>query len=55
MSDPGWLPIAIVLVIYLWQTWEYIARGESGLALVFFSYALGNAGFIWDFVRRIPS
>lgn len=48
---PGWLPLAIVTALYLWQAAEYWFRGGHAMALVFLGYALANLGLIWDFGR----
>lgn len=53
MTYPGWLPLAITGCLYLWQMAEYASRGQHGMTIVFAAYALGNLGFILDFVWRI--
>lgn len=46
MTSLGWLPLAICGALYLAQCAAYGWRGEWGMALAFFSYALANLGFI---------
>lgn len=50
---PGYTPLAICTLLYVWQTGEYIMKREYPNAIIFAAYAAANCGFIWDFIRRI--
>jgi hypothetical protein len=40
------LPLILATLLYLWQCWNFVSAGESGLSIVFFGYALANIGLI---------
>lgn len=48
----GWAPLAVTALLYLGQAALYLWRGELGMALAFFSYALANVGFIAAWLRN---
>lgn len=52
-SLPGWTPLAIATLLYVWQAWEYLARSEHALGVVFIGYAMANVGLILDFINRV--
>jgi hypothetical protein len=53
VNYPGWLPLAIASMLYIWQAWEYLARSETALGVVFIGYTLANVGLIFDFIKRV--
>lgn len=44
----AWL-VALVGAIYLGVCVDQCIKGNLPMALVYFSYALGNMGFVWMF------
>ena len=45
--------MALGIMLYAWQSWEYGKQGDWPMAGVFIGYCLANAFFIADFIRRI--
>lgn len=43
--------LAVVTVIYLAVAASMFLQDRSPLALVYFAYALGNIGFIWELCK----
>jgi len=45
-------PLVITGVLYVGQAIAYLRQGEPSLAIIFGAYALANAGFFVDFMKR---
>lgn len=50
----SWWPMAAAGGLYLLMGVAYLRRGEPGMAIAFFAYALANAGFILQWWRTGP-
>ena len=48
----SYAPLLVMAVLCILQTVAYVRRDDYGTALVFFSYALADCGFIYNFIIK---
>lgn len=45
--------VGICSVLYLYTSFELLVKGQVGLSLTFFSYALANVGLIFAMMSKV--
>ena len=48
----GWILLAVTVVCYLVAAYEFYKKGNYGTCVAFIAYAIANAGFIYELVKK---
>jgi hypothetical protein len=51
MEVPGWSPMALASLLYVWQAYACFKSGQIGLAMAFWGYTFANLGLIVAFIK----
>lgn len=51
MDFPGWTPMALASLLYVWQAGACFKAGQVGLGMAFVGYTFANAGLIVAFIK----
>jgi len=48
----GWIGLAITVFCYIIAAYEFYRKGNYGTCVAFIAYAIANAGFIYELVKK---